>query len=709
MFFFRKKEIEFLGHKISEKGIEILPERISAILKLPAPADKASLLRFLGMVNFVSKFVPNKSSILEPLNSLLKENAHFVWQHPQQFAFERIKRLLLQAPTLAHFDYKNKIIIQADASSYGLGSALLQEDKTGKREVVAYAYRTLSPAEQRYSQIEKEALALAYASEHFKEYIIGIDVVLETGHKPLLQILQSKPLDELTPRLQRIRLRLMRYNYKVTFVPGKQLVLADCLSRSPVDEFEKDKDDLSEEIDDYVRLTIANLPTTKNLLDRIRDEQESDFICRTLKNYCLKSWPPKTKIPDGIRPYYQLKDNISYIDHLLLYNSRIIIPSSIQREMLSKIHEGHFGMNKCRNRAKQSVWWFGLSTQLKNAVENCPKCIEERSNIKEPFKKEDFPSRPWQKLGIDLFKLKTWYLVIFDYYSRYLEIFNLRTLTELEVIEKCKEAFARFGIPEIVRSDCGTQFATKFKDFAQKYDFLHVTSSPKYSQSNGAAEAAVKIAKNIFKKCDDISLGLLAYRTTPLENGYSPAELMFSRRIRSSLPTLNKNLGTFSKHKEILLQERKRKGKQERDYNRRHRVKELSQLQNNDRVWITNVRCYGRIIDRADTPNSYLVKTDKGSILRRNRWHLTSAPLDSNTITDISEDPPFIPEKSEGSQEETQSTQIIQQEDKEEEDINKQEDSSRSNIQDIEKASTSTYKKPIRVRRPPSYLKDFHV
>lgn len=118
------------------------------------------------------------------------------------------------------------------------------------REVVAYASRTLSKTEKKYSQIEKEALV--YAAEHFKDFITGIKITFETDHKPLIQILQSKPLDEVTPRLQRIRMRLMRYNYKVNFVPGKQLVLADCLSRNPVECLSSSEREFEEEIDLFV-------------------------------------------------------------------------------------------------------------------------------------------------------------------------------------------------------------------------------------------------------------------------------------------------------------------------------------------------------------------------------------------------------------------------------------------------------------------------
>ena len=240
----------------------------------------------------------------------------------------------------------------------------------------------------------------------------------------------------------------------------------------------------------------------------------------------------------------------------------MVIPPPLQLEILNKIHEGHFGISKCRDRAKQSVWWLGLSTQLSNLVENCPNCIHERKNISQSFVKEDFPDRPWQKVALDLFKCKQRFLIITDYYSRFFEICSLKSMTESEIIENCKSVFARLGIPEIVRSDCGTQFSSGFRKFANEFDFKSVTSSPKFSQSNGAAEAAVKIAKSILKKCKDISLGLLAYRSTPLENGFSPAELLFSQNIRSRVPILPKNLGTFIQHDEISLKEKKkRKGR----------------------------------------------------------------------------------------------------------------------------------------------------
>ncbi|XP_011884023.1 PREDICTED: uncharacterized protein K02A2.6-like [Vollenhovia emeryi] len=640
---FAAREVNFLGHKISERGIDVLPERVSAIINFPDPNNKESLMQFLGAVNYIGKYIPNKSKILEPLNSLLKDNIHFVWLEPQKRAFKEVKQYIQRAPTLAHYDYSKNIVVQADASSFGLGAALMQEDQNKVRETVAYASRTLTTCEKKYSQIEKEALALAFAAERFKEYVQGIDFTLETDHKPLLQILQTKPLDELTPRLQRIRMRLLRYSFKVVYVPGKQLVLADSLSRNPLERDRDEGNELSNEIESYVQFIVGNIPASKNLMDKISEEQQCDYICSKLKDYCLSKWPSKSQLPEGLLPYFQLKDYISYGDGFLLYNTRLIIPPSLQLEIISRIHEGHLGINKCRDRAKQSVWWLGLSSQLRHLVENCPNCIQERKNISQPFVKENFPDRPWQKIALDLFKVNKWYLIATDYYSRFFEICSLKTMSEHEIIDKCKNLFARFGVPEIVRSDCGTQFSSAFNRFANGYDFKHITSSPKFSQSNGAAEAAVKIAKNIIKKCDDVNLGLLSYRTTPLENGYSPAELMFSRKIRSRVPVLPKNLGTFANHEQVTASENKRKSDQELMYNRRHRAKKLSELSINDRVWIVDMRAYGEFINIDNNPNSFVIKTERGSVVRRNRWHLIPAPF-KRSLESINNDTPDVPE-----------------------------------------------------------------
>ena len=149
------------------------------------------------------------------------------------------------------------------------------------------------------------------------------------------------------------------------------------------------------------------------------------------------------------------------------------------------------------------------------------------------------PSRPWEKIGTDLFEWKKVdYLLVVDYYSRYIEIAKLTSTSANSVIAHLKSIFSRHGIPETVMSDNIPQYsATVFEEFAKEYGFTHVTSSPKYPQANGTAERAVKIVKQLLKKNQDPYLAMLAYRSTPLENGYSPAELLMGQKIHTTLPT----------------------------------------------------------------------------------------------------------------------------------------------------------------------------
>ena len=159
---------------------------------------------------------------------------------------------------------------------------------------------------------------------------------------------------------------------------------------------------------------------------------------------------------------------------------------------------------------------------------------------------------------------------------------------------------------------------------------------------NGAAKAAFKTVKSIIKKCDDVNLGLLAYRTTALENGFSPSEMMLSRKARSRVPVFPESLGSFRDHERVSFQECKRKTKQEHMYNKRHMVKNLSKLSVTDKVWVIYIRMYGEVIREGDCPNSFTIKTVKGSTIKRNRWHLVPAPYKSEAEIRVN-DTPIIP------------------------------------------------------------------
>ena len=256
-----------------------------------------------------------------------------------------------------------------------------------------------------------------------------------------------------------------------------------------------------------------------------------------------------------------------------------------------KLHVGHQGMVRCRLRAKSSVWWPGLYSQIKDFIKNCHECARDYKPHKEPLIPTSLPDYPWQQVATDLFTLKgAEYLIVVDYFSRYPEVTQLRTTTSPVVINALKSVFARHGIPEILRSDNGPQFSSsEFANFADDYQFCHITSSPHFPSSNGQAERAVKTVKDLLRKAGDPHLALLSYRSTPLPwCGRSPSELLMGRNIRTNLPQTADNLVPMWPY---LEQFRKDNGvfknKQKINYDRHHQVRDLKQIPENTDVWIT--------------------------------------------------------------------------------------------------------------------------
>lgn len=303
--------------------------------------------------------------------------------------------------------------------------------------------------------------------------------------------------------------------------------------------------------------------------------------------------------------------------------------------MLGKLHQGHQGIVKCRELAKSSVWWNGLSTQLENLIKSCQKCIEGSQNVREPLIPSKFPDRPWQKVATDLFELDGQkYLLVVDYYSRFIEIAKLFGTTSAAVINHLKSIFGRHGIPEIVFSDNGPQYASQtFREFAGKYYFKHITSSPNYPQSNGLAERSVQTIKQMLKKSDDPYLALLMYRSTPLSNGYSPAELLMNRKIKTNVPINPKQLKPkLPNVKLIQKRELNNKKKQKQNFDRRHRARNLRQLKPGNNVWLKDQKCPGVVKTCLDLPRSYVIKTQEGDV-RRNRSHVVDKQQSTETET----------------------------------------------------------------------------
>ena len=621
------KRVKFVGHIVSELGIEVDPEKVSALTEMTPPKNLPDLRRFLGMVNQFNKFCPKLADLTAPLRELLKKGNSWVWHANHDKAFQTIKDVISQSPCLALYNPNYETKIASDASKIGLGASLFQKQSSGDYQLVFCCSRSCQPAEQDYAPIEREALAVTWACETFSNLLIGLRFKIETDHKALVSLLGRKDLNDIPPRIQRFRIRLFPFDYSISHVPGTSLYITDTLSRLPcqVSAVESKFSLPPPEIASYVAYVLSENTIKQPILTRIQEEQSTDPICKQLIAFSLHGWPNYGNCDRDIKQYYPFKAEINYTNEILLKGSRIIIPGILRTEILTTLHEGHQGITKCRERAKSSVWWPGLSTQIAEIVSKCSTCIHYRIPPVEPMIPSDFPQRPWQKLAADLYEIKNKkYLILIDYYSRYVEVEPLRiNSTSLVVISKLKDIFSVHGIPEELRSDNGPQFDSyEFKYFAKAYGFVHTTNSPLYSQSNGEIERAVRTVKNLLKKSSDPSLALMAYRATPLSNGFSPSELLFNRRIRTTLPVMPSQLEPHVPNRQNIRdfeQQSRRKAKQ--NYDSRHRAKTLPPLLPGSTVYIRDKGYHGQVLEKLPEPRSYLVSTENG-ILRRNRKFL---------------------------------------------------------------------------------------
>lgn len=615
----RVSEVKYMGNLISAKGQKVDPSKLSAISDYPQPKTKQELQRFLGMVNYLGQFVTNLSAVSAPLRALLKSDTDWQWQHEQQHAFDSIKSLLTQAPVLQFFDTTKPVVIQCDASKDGLGTCLLQENLP-----VAYASRSLTSAEKNYSQIEKELLSIVFSCEKFSHYIYGRPTVVHSDHKPLEMITQ-KDISKASPRLQRMLLRLQKYDLVIKHKPGKEMHIADALSRAFLANVDKADKDFEEDMEAVVHSFVENLPVAQYRLDDIKEATANDSSLQNVMKLVSKGWPHSRKsVPSEARPYWHLRDELHTADGLLFAGRRLIIPAANRRTILDILHESHLGIDKTRSQAREILYWPGISKDIEILVKNCNKCIQfSRSQQKEPLQSHAVPQRAWQKLAADLLEYGgNKYLCIVDYFSKFPILRQCRDITANTVIAHMKSIFSEHGIPEELVSDNMPFDSRQFRDFAQNYGFVVTTSSPTYPQSNGMVERTIGTIKQLLRKCEDPYMALLEYRNSPVTGlKYSPAQLLQSRRLRSKLPVHNSLLKPTLAHN-VTNQLKQNQKKQAHYYNRS--AKPLPKLRSHTPVYIRDKSCWKPAVIQGQhsAPRSFMVKNELDNVLRRNRKHI---------------------------------------------------------------------------------------
>ena len=458
----RKTELSYMGVTLTDKGVKPDPRKQDSIQAMPASTNKEEVRRLLGVVTYLSRFSEDLSTKSAPLRTLLKNDVAFTWEANEQQAFKDIKALISSAPLLKYFNPDLPVEIQTDASSSGLGACLMQGGQP-----VQYASRALTETEKRYSQIEKEMLSVVFGLTRFHTYTYGRKVTVYNDHKPLAAVLK-RPVGENPIRLQRMLCRVMGYDFAFKYIRGKDLLIADALSRSHTTNYTRSQ---SEEEIETIGLVIQDQSVTSHLRE-IAEETAKDNVLQSVIRLISENWSiSKRRIPTEVFPFWSCKDQLSFNDGIIYRGDRIVVPATLRKSLTEKLHQAHMGVESTLRRARTSLWWPGMNSQLKQFISSCQVCQSfQRNNPKETLMSHCIPDRPWSKIAADPFEFKgEHYLVLVDYYSDWIEFDKMRDQTATETIALLLKQFSRWGLPDEIVTDCGKNFDSKeFSQFCQR-------------------------------------------------------------------------------------------------------------------------------------------------------------------------------------------------------------------------------------------------
>ena len=328
---FVSRTTKFLGFDISEKGIRPCEDKLKAMITYPVPKNQKAIKRFLGMASYYRKFIPKYSSIAEPISKLLKKNAKFIWDDKCSKNFRKIIYLLTHPPILTFPDFSRQFILQTDASNVGLGAVLAQIDEKGDEKAIGYASRMLKGAERNYHTTELECLAIVWGIEQFKPYLYGRHFLIYSDHNPLVYMDNTK---NKSSRINRWRLNLAEFDYKVIYKKGILNANADALSRI--------ESEVAREVN-----SVNSVVFNDNVF---KLSQENDIFVQEIKK----------KLDLGVKTSFFLENGLLY-KSVVRGNSCLVIPLSMVDTVLKMCHNdmggGHLGFRKTWPKIRNRFYW----------------------------------------------------------------------------------------------------------------------------------------------------------------------------------------------------------------------------------------------------------------------------------------------------------------------------------------------------------------
>ena len=541
-------KVSYLGHVFSTTGMSPDPQKVSAVKEWKSPTNAEEVRKFLGLASYYRRYILGFSDIAKPLHNLTHKQVPFNWSDACQTAFDTLKQTLVDAPVLAYpqFDEKSPLfVLQTDASSMGVGAVLEQGG-----HVIGYASRALNKAEQQYSVIQKECLAIVFAMKQFRHYLLGRPFELLTDHSPL-QWLSSQKMEGL---LCRWALTMQEFDFVIKYQKGSQNGNADALSRNIVPS---------------PTITAATQFVLDPIKKDIQEAQQTNPTLRIIYETRLKSNNRPTSKQWHQSPlshYRKLWSQLCLCDGVLCrkYTPQPlrsvvtipVLPQCLQKQALQRCHDapsaGHQGFRKTLEHLRKEACWVNMVSDVDLYCHQCPRCQQSKLPlpVRAPLKSTPI-GKPWQMVAVDILSVPTscsgnkCLLVIQDYFTKWADAISLPNQKAVTITNALVNLFAAMGLPDIVHSDQGQNFeSTVLKQTLDAFGILKSHTTAYHPQGDGLVErfnrSLLQLLRVYIDKHSDweqhLPLALYAYRTAiHSSTGVSPHMLMFGREPRSAM------------------------------------------------------------------------------------------------------------------------------------------------------------------------------
>lgn len=490
--------VNYLGFRLSGEGLQPSIHKLRAIEEFATPKNKHELKRFLGLTGFFRRFVEKYSLTARPLTDLTKAGRDYRWTKDQECAFQKLKLMLQESPTLQLYNPKARTELHCDASIHGIAGMLLQEGVDQKLHLVYCVSKKTNDAEQKYHSSKLELLAILWSVERLRHLLLGIKFTVVSDCQALVYLNAKKTIQ---PQIARWYSILAEYDMEIRYRPGDKMSHVDCLSRAATEE------PSSSEIIDEIYEKRLNIFLIISEEERIMMIQRSDKKLSNLIDILKKDEYERDKEEKSLVHHYEIDRGRLYKQ--VKVNGQVrwlyVIPDSMRKATVIKYHDqmGHWSLDRTVTHILRKFWFRGLRRYIRQHIRGCFECLL----VKVPGGRKSgklhsprLPERPMIKLHVDHLgpfqksvKGNQHILVIVDAYSRFVRLYPVKSTKSTETALKMEEFVCQYGAPRIIVSDQGTAFTGhSFTEFCEKYDIEHKTIASHYPQANGMAENRMK-------------------------------------------------------------------------------------------------------------------------------------------------------------------------------------------------------------------------